>query len=54
MLEKKWKIFPTKKVIEVKYNKKVFGTSKLLRHFNGIQDTSIQNVDIKMAPITRS
>lgn len=39
MLEKKWKIFPTKKVIEVKYNKKVFGTSKLLR---GIQDTNIQ------------
>lgn len=42
MLEKKWKIFPTKKVIEVKYNKKVFGTSKLLRHINGIQDTNIQ------------
>lgn len=39
MLEKKWKIFPTKKVIEVKYNKKVFG---LLRHINGIQDTNIQ------------
>lgn len=42
MLEKKWKIFPTEKVIEVKYNKKVFGTSNLLRHINGIQDTNIQ------------
>lgn len=53
MLEKKWKIFPTKKVIEVKYNKKVFG---LLRHINGIQDTNIQipKFDIKTAPITRS
>lgn len=33
MLEKKWKIFFIKKVIEVKYNKKVFG---LLRYINGI------------------
>lgn len=36
MLEKKWKIFFIKKVIEVKYNKKVFGILKLLRYFNGI------------------